>query len=297
MTFNRFIINFLKVKLTIDNYKRRKRYKTIDSYEHKLDVPFIDDKYINHKFDLFFAKEKRSNICVIDIHGGAYILGQHRDNFVFGEALLNMGYDFISLDYLPNNGKRDTLDLINDIYKGLRYVFDHLKELGLENDKFVIAGDSAGGHFALLFAELISNPKLAKEKFDFDLEDIDISSVIVNCPVYDFINITVGLTNGASKRMLGPKYFDKDSLALVSPKTYIEELKIPLFLSTCKLDFIRPHSLGLKEDLDRFNLKHTFLDIDSDNKKVDHVHNVIRPYLEESKMVNEAIDKFIKANI
>ena len=72
---------------------------------------------------------------------------------------------------------------------------------------------------------------------------------------------------------------------------------MPIFLSTCKFDFIRPQSLMLKEDIDTYNLKHTYLDIDSDNKKVDHVHNVVRPYLEESKTVNDAMDKFMKENI
>ena len=43
---------------------------------------------------------------------------------------------------------------------------------------------------------------------------------------------------------------------------------------------------------DRNNIE--FLDIQSDDKNVDHVHNVTKPQLEESKQVNTAIGKFIE---
>ena len=85
---------------------------------------------------------------------------------------------------------------------------------------------------------------------------------------------------------------DKEHLKKLSPKTYISSINIPLFLSTCKHDFIRNESMLLNEDMkDKKN--YVFLDIDSDDKNVDHVHNITKPQLEESKKVNNAMARFL----
>ena len=68
--------------------------------------------------------------------------------------------------------------------------------------------------------------------------------------------------------------------------------KAPIFLSTCKNDFVRAESMLLLEDL-KDKHEYQFIDIDSDKKEVDHVHNVVKINLEESKQVNNAIVAFV----
>lgn len=292
MKINGLSLNILKVLIRRMIKKRRKSYPP-HSFREWVNVYYTDKKNDHLAYDIYLANEdNRKHRCVIDIHGGAYILGEHKDNYPFGYELLKVGYDVILLDYIPNNGKRDISDAINELISSLNHIRNRLNEYDLSNDDFVIAGDSAGGHLALLLAELYSNKDIAKD-LNLQLPDFNIVGVVANSPMYNYhLAGDDVLSSSGKKRMLGPKYKDKEHLKKYSPSTYINELKYPLFLSTCKNDFIRNETLMLKNDLEN-KIKLVYVDIDSDNKEVDHVHNVTKPHLEESKEVNEAIIKFL----
>lgn len=292
MKFNRLMVDMAAMWVRRGNRIRRKDFIPFDTFKHTLDINYNNDKDYHHNFDIFFAKEKRKNICIIDIHGGAYITGDHRDNFFFGCHFLNEGFDFISIDYSLNNGKIGTKDQIDDCYKCLSYINEHKKELGLENDSFVITGDSAGGHFALIMALAFSSREYAN-KLGYDLKDLSFKGVLLNCPVYDFTNLSSSLSKSGAKRMFGPLYNDIEYKKLICPKENIKYLSIPLFLSTCKRDFIGIQSKLLKDDLDKMNYKFDYCYIDSDENNVAHVHNVLDPLLDASKEVNNRMIAFI----
>lgn len=294
MKINKAIVNILRWRLLYFNYRRKKRFSNCNKYAFKLDEPFINDEYYNHKMDIFLAEENnRNNICIIDIHGGSYIFGDHRDNIPFVHKLYENGFDVISIDYIPNNGKRYTKDSIDDCYKAIKHIFSHLKEYHLENDRFVITGDSAGGHFALLLAEAADDEEFAKS-LGYDFKGINFEVVLINCPVFDFINIGNDLlSKSGKKRLFGLNGLDDNLRSLISPKEHFKSLKTPIFVSTCKKDFLRKESLMLKEELNNYQYPSRFVDIDSDAKWIDHVHNVLRPYLEESIQVNNEMIDFI----
>ena len=294
MKFGRFVIDILRLRLIYYNHLRKKRFKEYQYSAFKLDEPFIDDGNKNHQMDIFLAKESnRNNICIIDIHGGAYVFGGHRDNLPFAYKLYENGFDVIAVDYVANNGKRHTKQSIDDLYACIKHIFTHLKEYHLENDRFVITGDSAGGHFALLLAEAADDPEFAKQ-LGYDFTNIKFDVVLVNCPVFDFVNIGNDmLSNSGKKRMFGLDALDNESRALISPKEHFASLKTPLFVSTCKKDFLRSESMMLKEHLDQFKYPSRFVDINSDAKWIDHVHNVLRPHLKESIQVNNEMMDFI----
>ena len=293
MKISRLALNFVRSWILRDIKARRKNYPPRDEYRHFIDVPYIDDKNKHHTYDVYLANESnRKHCCFIDIHGGSYIFGEHQDNYPYAKVLLDAGFDVVLVDYIPNNGKIDIEDIFKDCASNLQHLFANLQEFDLKNDKFVITGDSAGGHLALLLSIAIQN-KEVREKLGLDLPEFDPIATVVACPVYDFENIGVGsMRPGALKRMLGPKYNDKAHLAKFSPKTYIEYHHIPLFLSTCKNDFIRPESISLNKDMSGKE-GYQFIDINSDDKNIDHVHNITKIYLKESIEVNNAIVAFV----
>ena len=275
------------------NKKRIKSFTGLDDYPHLFDVPYIDDGELNHKFDIYWAKENRNNICVIDIHGGAYIFGQHRDNYPFARVFLEKGFDFIAVDYVPNKDGRSTKSSLDDCYTCIKYILERKEEFHLENDRFLITGESAGGHFALVLAMANDDPEYAKE-LGYDLSFVNFEVVLVNSPVFDYENVgRYILTKGACKKMFGPEYNNEEMNKLISPKEHFRSLKTPLFLSTCKKDFIGDQSQILKGYMDYFKYPKRYVYIDSDKKKIDHVHNVLRPQFEESKQVNDSMIDFI----
>ncbi|MBR6071915.1 MAG: alpha/beta hydrolase [Acholeplasmatales bacterium] len=297
MRFGVLAINLI-MKNVNNDVKRRKKFSPEHGiYDEKLNIPYIDDNNICHTYDVYKAKENRKNCCILNIHGGAYMFGDHRENYYFATEFLKEGFDVVLLDYEPNDGNKNTIDLIKDLELNFKHLFDRLNEYGLENDKFVLAGDSAGGHFALLFSEALINHDIQR-RIGITLPDIMPICTLVSCPVYDFGNVCNlnMLTKGGMKRMFGPNYSDKSSFELISPKTYYKDLRLPIFHSTCYNDFIRFESLKLKEDMKKRD-DYEYVEITEKAKGVTHVHNVIYPFLKSSKYINDKMIEFILKNL
>lgn len=297
MKVGRLIVNILKLTSIDGTKKRRKTYPPIDKYEGKLNVPYIDDKKHEHTFDIFYAKENRKNCLIFDIHGGGYIFGDHYDNYPFAFEFVKEGYDVVTVDYRLNDGKINIKEQCDDIAECIKYVLTHRKELDIEDEPIAITGDSAGGHFAMLFSEALLDKEFAKELgYEFPKEKV--VACLMNCPVYDFAHIgDDNLSNSGMKRMFGPNYKDRKAMELVCPKVHVKSLTCPVFVSTCKHDFLRVQSLMLKEDMkgrDDFE----FVDIYVDEKHVGHVHNVLHIGHPLADKVNQAmvafIDKYLK---
>ena len=292
MKFGKFVLALLAISVKKGIAKRIKGAPGHGLYEEWLDVPIDDSKDPYRTYDVYKAKDPRKGILVVDIHGGAYMLSSHHDNYPFALEFLKDGFDVALLDYRPNDGKRDTLDLFRDMVDGFNHMLAHRKEYGIEDDEIIITGDSAGGHFALLLVEALCDEEVAK-KLGIELPKVRLRSVMVNCPVYDFAPIGFdSMRKSALKRMFGPRYADMERRGLVSPRTHIESLSVPLLASTCKHDFLRQQSVLLDHDCQKLGKEIKFIDLPSDDKRVAHVHNVLALDLPASIRVNQAMRDF-----
>ena len=295
MKIGRFIVNILKRNSYKSTLKRRKIYPPHGVFKEKINVPYIDDGNLQHTFDIYYAnKENKKNCLIFDIHGGAYIFGEHQDNYNFAYVFVEQGYDVVTVDYEPNDGTMDTKQLVDDIAQNIKHVLEHKKELEIDYDCVVITGDSAGGHFALLFAELLLDPKYAKE-LGYEFPKTNVIACLPNCPVYNFTHIGDGsLSSSGMKRMFGPNYKDTKAFELLDPKAHLKSLTCPVFVSTCKQDFLRAQSYELEKDIKEQGNLFELLDINTDEKGIGHVHNVLHPENPYGKQVNDAMMNFIE---
>ena len=293
-----FIVDLLVRSSYRSTLKRRKNYPSFSLFRNTINIHYKDDNNPYHTFDVFLADEKnRKKCCIIDIHGGAYVFGEHYDNYPFAIPFLEKGFDFVTVDYEPNDGKKDTKDLVDDIYACIKFFLDHKEELGIDYNCFVLTGDSAGGHLALLFSELILNKTFAKQ-LGYEFPNINLVACLVNCPVYNFAHIGDGsLSKSGMKRMFGPNYHDILAMELLCPKVHISSLKCPVLTSTCSQDFLRSQSFELQEDFKGRKYPFKLIDINSNKKGIGHVHNVLHPEYEESIAVNDAMIDFINSNL
>ena len=280
------------MKLLISaNYKNLPESTIAEDYDNRIGVPYVENGAPEQVLDVFYANPKnRKDVVVIDIHGGFYIAGKSEYNRPFAEVFLKEGFDVVLVEYRLNDRIRDVSDELRDCAAALDYLCAHAGELRLNRDRMFLTGDSAGGHLALYMAEGSENPSMPVRPAIFKPR-----GVMVNCPAYDFgqYGEAEGYTDDFKEWFVGPRYQDKDYLESLSPRTFIGSYTGPIFLSTCKKDFIRAESLKLKADCDALGREIVFVDIESDDKKVGHVHNVTYPDLPESREVNAAMIAFM----
>ncbi|OIH96232.1 alpha/beta hydrolase [Curtobacterium sp. MCBA15_001] len=86
--------------------------------------------------------------AVYTIHGGGMVFGHHLGNLdSYDDWLLEHDVVLVSVDYRLAPEHPDPTP-VEDCYAGLVWVADHADELGIDPDRIVIAGQSAGGGLA-----------------------------------------------------------------------------------------------------------------------------------------------------
>ncbi len=98
------------------------------------------------------AGDKRG--CYITIHGGGWTgMGPER-MYPFADHFAKLGLVSFSVDYRLATAKKNTtvFDCVKDVRSAVRYVRAHADELGIDPDKLIVSGGSAGGHLAVATA-------------------------------------------------------------------------------------------------------------------------------------------------
>ena len=294
MKVGKFLIKLLIWTVDKEEKKRYPSFVRENSETELYDIRYggTDDQRC---FDLF--KCPGSNVLLIEIHGGAYLHGNRFANQNVCRYFVGKGFSCVAADYRLIGPGQEVEDQIKDLLSMLEYLKSHEEELGIASiPNWAITGDSAGGHMALLLAEILSDPALRKEWGVSD-EIPQPKSVLINCPVYDLKASRDAMKKSGSRYMFGPSIFDEDVRKKLDPREHISSLKAPLFVSSNKNDFLKWNSLTCDEDCKALGLKEELLFIESDDKVVGHSHNVIVLDHPESIKVNDRMAEFIKENL
>jgi acetyl esterase/lipase len=120
--------------------------------------------------------------CFIGIHGGGWTSGAPRSMYPFVTHCVEQGMVGISVEYRLYKAGTDVsvFECVKDARSAVRYVRAHATELGVDPQKIVVSGASAGGHLAVATALL---------PFDEAGEDTGVSCVpealVLLSPVID----------------------------------------------------------------------------------------------------------------
>lgn len=92
--------------------------------------------------------------CFLVIHGGGWAGGEPRRMYPFAEHFSRLGMVGISLHYRLLDPKRGTtvFDCVQDGRSAVRFLKTHADTLGIDPDKIIVSGGSAGGHVAVATA-------------------------------------------------------------------------------------------------------------------------------------------------
>lgn len=122
---------------------------------------------------------------VVWIHGGAWISGAKENVDPYMRIIAAEGYTTIAVNYTigPEGVYPLAVHQLND---ALAYIDEHAEELGVDPDRIVLAGDSAGAQLASQMATLITSTDYA------EIMDItpaitagQLVATVLNCGVYD----------------------------------------------------------------------------------------------------------------
>jgi arylsulfatase A-like enzyme/acetyl esterase/lipase len=151
---------------------RRVVYKTVG--DRKLELHLFEPA--GHK-----ATDRRT--CFVAIHGGGWVGGQPSRFYRFAAHFAKLGCVGVSVQYRLLNKTDNTtvFDCVKDGRSAVRYLRQHAEELGIDPQKIVVSGGSAGGHVAAATALF--------EGIDEPGEDVKISCVpnalVLYFPVID----------------------------------------------------------------------------------------------------------------
>ncbi|HBJ86277.1 MAG TPA: hypothetical protein DDZ88_20915 [Verrucomicrobiales bacterium] len=147
-------------------------YKKVGSRELALDI-----------FEPAGLKQGDKRACFVAIHGGGWTSGSPRSMYVFADHCAKLGMVGISVQYRLYKAKTPVtvFECVKDARAALRYVRSHAAELGVDPDKIIANGASAGGHLAAATAMF--------DGVDHANENLDVSchpnALVLFSPVID----------------------------------------------------------------------------------------------------------------
>lgn len=114
-------------------------YKKIGDRELKLDL-----------FEPAGHKPSDRRACFVGIHGGGWTGGDTRRMYTYADHYARLGLVGVSVQYrLLDKAKTVTpFECVKDGRSAIRYLKAHAAELGIDPEKIVVSGGSAGGHVA-----------------------------------------------------------------------------------------------------------------------------------------------------
>lgn len=177
---------------------------------------------------------------IFNIHGGGWVYGSKEIYQFYCMSLAQRGFTVVNINYRLAPENRFPAALV-DINGALNYVAEHGEEYFIDKDRMVLIGDSAGAQLASHYSTIFTNPDLNK-LFGFDLPDITIKALGLNCGSYDGRNM---ILDGIETLFL--EYIDaidkeatEETMEKLDTLKYLTDKFPPAFIMSAQNDFLLP---------------------------------------------------------
>lgn len=130
------------------------------------DVAYLPDENPRHRLDVYTPPGAEDVPVVVFMHGGSWAFGDkalvHPDGALgqYTDFLIRQGFAVASVNYTLVGGGTFPVQ-VQDIKAALGYLRDHGEYFGIDPDRMVMMGDSAGGHLALMVGTSIGDERLS----------------------------------------------------------------------------------------------------------------------------------------
>ncbi|HUR48385.1 MAG TPA: alpha/beta hydrolase [Acidimicrobiales bacterium] len=183
----------------------------------------------------------RNGAAVLLLHGGSWQNGDRGQLRGYGILLGREGYLCVASEYrlLPDHGWPTQL---HDAKAALRWMRSSAAELGIDPDRIVVEGNSAGGHLALLVAGTAGMEELAGPAYPGVRDDVA-AVIAVYPPTVLAVPRATSTTEGGSLMMasFGEGDTGQRNAQLASPISHAGPDFPPTLLIHGTADTIVPH--------------------------------------------------------
>ena len=164
------------------NERKMTKFKDVD-FEIKTDIVYDTSAPEACKLDTYRVKGLKGKLPVLFyIHGGGFVAGDKHYRRALARWSANLGYFVVNVNYglcpeyqcpVPHR----------QLVAALNWVGANAEKLGLDLDRMIVSGDSAGGYYGAMLAAITLNPDLqAKMGVSTSLK---FGGAVLNCGIYD----------------------------------------------------------------------------------------------------------------
>ncbi|MDR3293286.1 MAG: alpha/beta hydrolase [Clostridiales bacterium] len=276
------------------------------------DIAYIDDGNRAHLLDIYFPENADGNgvhnsesaakklPVIMDIHGGGWTYGEKYLNKYYCMYLASKGFTVVNINYrLAPETQID--GQIRDILAAIEWIKDNIDKYNGDIGAFGMAGDSAGGHLAILAAAVNSSDTLAK-KYGVVRTGVSVKALGLTCSAFNidlvFKLAWLPLGRYILKILLGKEHKNSPFKNDMSIKDVVDFADLPpIYMVSGKEDFVHSHSASFSEAAKNAGIDFVYHDWEKGKNgyKLTHVFNILYPAYPESIETNdEFLDFFVK---
>ncbi|MEX0331599.1 MAG: choice-of-anchor tandem repeat GloVer-containing protein [Puniceicoccaceae bacterium] len=86
--------------------------------------------------------------CIVWIHGGGWENGNPQQLYPHAAYFARLGYTAISIEYRLAGDSSTIFDCVEDVRDAFYWIHENAESLGVDANKIIVGGESAGGHLA-----------------------------------------------------------------------------------------------------------------------------------------------------
>lgn len=269
-----------------------------DTLTTHCNIAYINDLNKYHLLDVYYPENINGDLpVIIDVHGGGWWYGTKEINKNYCLHLALKGFVVVNINYRLVDSVM-LIDQLNDIFQAFKWVGENIEKYHGDLNNVFLTGDSAGGQFACLCAQINADSDLRK-KLCLPENKFDFRAVGATSPVID-LTMKNPMLGASLNSLLGTVNHKKSRYYFLMNFSNIASASLPPFyIVTSKGDFVEKQGAGLHKLLDELGVENRFRDFTEkyNGKYLPHVFSIIDPDSKPAAKVINEMTAFFKNHI
>jgi acetyl esterase/lipase len=216
----------------------------------RLDLAY-DERDADARFDLFWPEARPRGATIVWVHGGGWVSGSKGQLADWARILAGRGHAVATIGYtLAPEATYPTQ--VSQVNRALAHLVAESDALGIDAERLVLAGDSAGASLVAQVAALTSSPAYARLLgIEPAVERVRLCGLVLFCGPYDTTSVDLeGPFGGFLRTVLwaysGARDFRENAaFASLSVLHHVDAAFPPTFVSAGNGDPLLPQSEAL----------------------------------------------------